>query len=248
MASIGLGHALPALVAVHGVVAAADRRDRDRRRQRLRQAREVVPRRSRRRVAAVGEGVHHGRHARVARGFRRARRRDPDANARRRATPGRSGGRCRRFAAARSIRPCSAGALSISPRAIASSMRGRSCITTRPAPMLRWPTSELPICPGGRPTSAARGAQEGVRTARPQPVEGGRARLADGVVGRIVAPAPAVEHDQHHRTAPLHRNVPRVLSRRRSCRRHRVLVRRVVWDRGFIVNRAAPLAMRQSLV
>ena len=32
-------------------------------------------------------------------------------------------------------------------------MRGSSCITTRPAPMLRCPTSELPICPCGRPTS-----------------------------------------------------------------------------------------------
>ena len=30
---------------------------------------------------------------------------------------------------------------------MASLMRGRSCITTRPAPILRWPTSELPICP-----------------------------------------------------------------------------------------------------
>ena len=26
--------------------------------------------------------------------------------------------------------------------------------TMRPAPMLRWPTSELPICPSGRPTSS----------------------------------------------------------------------------------------------
>ena len=33
-------------------------------------------------------------------------------------------------------------------------MRGRSCITSRPAPILRWPTSELPICPGGKPTSS----------------------------------------------------------------------------------------------
>ena len=34
------------------------------------------------------------------------------------------------------------------------SMRGRVCSTTRPAPMFRCPTSELPICPSGRPTSA----------------------------------------------------------------------------------------------
>ena len=39
------------------------------------------------------------------------------------------------------------------PSAMAVSMRGSSCITTRPAPRLRWPTSELPICPSGSPTS-----------------------------------------------------------------------------------------------
>ena len=53
----------------------------------------------------------------------------------------------------RAIRSRRAGACSISPLAMASPMRGRSCMTTRPAPMLRWPTSELPICPSGRPTS-----------------------------------------------------------------------------------------------
>ena len=53
----------------------------------------------------------------------------------------------------RAIRSRSAGAFSISRSAIASVMRGRSCITRRPAPMLRCPTSELPIWPGGRPTS-----------------------------------------------------------------------------------------------
>src|SRR4029450_1243859 len=51
------------------------------------------------------------------------------------------------------------------------------------------------------------GVQESVRTARPQAVERGRARLPDGVVGGIVAPAPAVEYDQHHRTTLLHLNV-----------------------------------------
>lgn len=33
------------------------------------------------------------------------------------------------------------------------SMRTTSCHTTRPAPMFRWPTSELPIRPSGRPTA-----------------------------------------------------------------------------------------------
>ena len=54
----------------------------------------------------------------------------------------------------RAIRSVSAGARSISWLATARLIRGNSCITTRPAPILRCPTSELPICPSGRPTSS----------------------------------------------------------------------------------------------
>ena len=36
---------------------------------------------------------------------------------------------------------------------LAASIRVRSCLTTLPAPRLRWPTSELPIWPSGRPTA-----------------------------------------------------------------------------------------------
>ena len=43
--------------------------------------------------------------------------------------------------------------LSISPLLIVKSMRTTSCHTTRPAPMFRCPTSELPIRPSGRPTA-----------------------------------------------------------------------------------------------
>ena len=50
----------------------------------------------------------------------------------------------------------------------------------------------------------AGGSQQGVRTGLPQAVEGGRARLTDRVVGRLLAPAPAVQHGQHHRTTLLH--------------------------------------------
>ena len=39
------------------------------------------------------------------------------------------------------------------PSPSALSIRGRSIQTTRPAPMLVCPTSELPICPTGSPTS-----------------------------------------------------------------------------------------------
>ena len=33
------------------------------------------------------------------------------------------------------------------------SMRTRSWATMSPQPMMTWPTSELPICPSGRPTA-----------------------------------------------------------------------------------------------
>src|SRR5262245_65960312 len=55
----------------------------------------------------------------------------------------------------------------------------------------------------------ARRMQEGVRAGRPQVVEARSPRLADGVIGRLLAPAPTVEDDQHHRTALLHLHVPR---------------------------------------
>src|SRR5215204_4295306 len=40
------------------------------------------------------------------------------------------------------------------PSRTAASMRARSWGTIAPAPRLRWPTSELPICPSGRPTAS----------------------------------------------------------------------------------------------
>ena len=127
--------------------------------------RDVVAGRLRRRIAAVGEGMHHRRHAGGGEDFGERRPHDPDANARRRAKPGPSGGRCRRSAFRRAIRSGSAGCCAISPLAMASPMRGRSCITTRPAPMLRWPTSELPIWPV-RQADVAAGRCAGARAGR----------------------------------------------------------------------------------
>ena len=40
------------------------------------------------------------------------------------------------------------------PDSISSSIRGSSCSTRYPAPRLRCPTSELPICPSGSPTAS----------------------------------------------------------------------------------------------
>ena len=61
--------------------------------------------------------------------------------------------RPRRDSRARPQASRSAGLSKNDPSAIASSIRARSCFTTAPAPRFRWPTSELPIWPGGRPTS-----------------------------------------------------------------------------------------------
>ena len=48
----------------------------------------------------------------------------------------------------------SAGFSKKEPSAIARLTRCRSWSSTRPEPIVRWPTSELPICPGGRPTAS----------------------------------------------------------------------------------------------
>ena len=45
--------------------------------------------------------------------------------------------------------------------------------------------------------------QQRVRAARPQPVECRRAGEPHRVVGSLLAPAPAIEHDQHHRATSL---------------------------------------------
>ena len=47
------------------------------------------------------------------------------------------------------------------PCSRASEIRVMSWRITRPAPMVMCPTSELPICPAGRPTASARGLELG---------------------------------------------------------------------------------------
>src|SRR6478672_1773332 len=64
--------------------------------------------------------------------------------------------KCRRprgLLRARSQAPSRASLSKKLPSAIESSIRARSCLTIAPAPRLRCPTSEFPICPGGSPTS-----------------------------------------------------------------------------------------------
>ena len=59
---IGLGHALPPSVAIHGVVPTAHRDDRDGSRECRDEARNVLPCRAWRRIAAIGKGMHDRRH------------------------------------------------------------------------------------------------------------------------------------------------------------------------------------------
>ena len=197
-------HALPALVAVHRIVAPAHRRDRDRLRQRGREARDVVAGRLRRRIAAVGPGMHQRRHAGGGENFREADRMVlMRMHAAGRHQAHQVTGAAVRLEASRSGPAAPAAVRSRRSRSRRRS-RGRSCITTRPAPMLRWPTSELPIWPPRQADVLAGRVQQRVRAGRPQPVEIGRARLLDGVVGGVLAPTPTVQNGQHHGTSPLH--------------------------------------------
>ena len=51
-------------------------------------------------------------------------------------------------------RRTSAGFSKNAPSSIARFTRIRSWSTTRPEPIVRWPTSEFPIWPAGRPTAS----------------------------------------------------------------------------------------------
>src|SRR5438034_840678 len=64
---------------------------------------------------------------------------------------------------------------------MASPMRGKSCMTTRPAPMLRCPTSELPICPGGHPRLPA---EHRAFSGEAPVIAGERTALADHAMAR----------------------------------------------------------------
>jgi hypothetical protein len=52
------------------------------------------------------------------------------------------------------------------------------------------------------------GAQKGMRARAPEFIEGGRARLPDGVVDWVLPPTPSVEDHEHHGTVFLHRGAP----------------------------------------
>ena len=77
-------------------------------------------------------------------------------------------------------------------------IRVRSWYTIRPAPIFKWPTSELPITPSGRPT--ARPLASPVKGTFPHPaVHHRRVRQRDGIVFRLIGHAVAIEDEQHSR-------------------------------------------------
>ena len=71
----------------------------------------------------------------------------------------------------------------------------------RPEPIVRWPTSELPIWPGGRPTASPGRLERRVRVLGPEPVEHRRVGQVDGVARARRGAAPAVEDDQRYERA-----------------------------------------------
>ena len=190
---IGFGHAFPAFVAIHGVIAAADRRDADARKigdavqERLHEASCAL----RRRIAPVEEGVHMNRQALRAQESAPAPRCGPDANARRRATSAPSDAPRPWPLCAASMSARKAGRSASEPSFTASSMRARSCITRRPAPILVWPTSELPIWPSGRPDRAARRGEQRMRAFAHHAFEIGVPRQSDGVVANRSGASPS---------------------------------------------------------
>ena len=192
------------MVAIHGVVAAANRGDRHRRRQRRTQALDVLARRSRRRVAAVGEGMHDSRHTCLREHLRQRRRVIL----------------MRMHAARRDQAHQVAGAAGL-PQALDQADQGRGLLDLAvgdgladarqvlhhdtagaDVEMSDLGVAHLPLRQADIP---ARREEEGVGAGVPQTVEGGGARLAHGVVGRVLPPAPAVQDHQHHRTTFLHR-------------------------------------------
>ena len=80
---------------------------------------------------------------------------------------------------------------------MAALTRVKSCKTRLPAPMLRWPTSELPICPSGSPTAGPEVASWVCGHSRAMASRLRLARQRDGVGVRARIDAVAIHHDQH---------------------------------------------------
>ena len=99
---------------------------------------------------------------------------------------------------ARSNAATSCGLSKKAPSAIARLTRWRSWSSTRPEPIVRWPTSEFPIWPGGRPTAAPDAPSVVCGNVAQRPVEHRRVGELDGVPRPGRGAAPAVEDDERY--------------------------------------------------
>ena len=99
---------------------------------------------------------------------------------------------------ARSNAPTSASFVKNSPVSSARLTRMRSWKTMRPAPIVRWPTSEFPIWPSGKPTSFPDAPSVVCGVAVPERVEDRRPGLRDGVARPRRSAAPAVQDDERY--------------------------------------------------
>ena len=97
-------------------------------------------------------------------------------------------------------RRASAGRAAKLPSAIAASIRGRSCSTGRPAPRFRWPTSELPIWPGGSPTASSDARRIECGQSRRSAAPDRHRRRGDRVRRRVVADPEAIQDDEDDRS------------------------------------------------
>ena len=84
------------------------------------------------------------------------------------------------------------------PSATARLTRWKSWSSTRPEPIVRWPTSELPIWPGRQADRLAGGGEPRVRVLGPEPVEHRRVGELDRVPRPGRRAAPPVEDDERY--------------------------------------------------
>ena len=208
---VGLGDALPAPVAVHRVIAPADRGDGEAPGAgdgRL-EVRQVAAAARRRGVAAVEKGVHRDLDAAPGQGA--AERRDMVLVA------VHAAGRNQPHQVARA-----AAVLEPRDQLIEHGVGGERAVGDRPADARQVlghdaPGAEVHVAdlgvahlPGRQPDAAVRRREQAVRARRDQPVPNRRARLCDGVVLAFGAITPAVEHAQHDgaKTAVRHHAAP----------------------------------------
>ena len=180
---VGPPGAVPARVPVHRVVAPAHGRH-------IRRSLQVAGARRRGDVASVGERMHvHPLHPLLGGQVdQRAQVADMAVHA----AVGDQPQQVQRRARARACTAsASTGLRANAPDSTSSSMRTRSWRTTRPAPRLVWPTSELPCCPSGRPTARPEASSVRMRIAGPQAVEDRRLGQVDGVSRARRRPAPS---------------------------------------------------------